>query len=146
MCPLCLITRLRTMGTMGRRLLTIVRDASRNYSNTGNLQENTAMGARWNRKVKMGYLTGMRKDHVPTLLEVCSSTASDEQSVPSESHALVPQYQGYTPISVSWCFSHYQTLVIRNKKKIKKISWTHFLLKSILSNYFSNNFSPFTMY
>lgn len=45
-----------------------------------------------------------------TLLKVCPATASDEQSVPSENHALILQHQRHTPISVTWCLSHCQTL------------------------------------
>lgn len=41
-----------------------------------------------------------------TLLEVCPATASDEQSIPSESHALILQHQRHTAVSVSGCLPH----------------------------------------
>lgn len=52
-----------------------------------------------------------------TLLEVRSTAASDEQSIPSESHTSITQHQGYTPISVSRCFSHTQMLDVKKKKR-----------------------------
>lgn len=45
-----------------------------------------------------------------TLLEVRPATASDEQRVPSESHALVLQHQRHTTIRVSRGLSHRQIL------------------------------------
>lgn len=45
-----------------------------------------------------------------TLLEVGPATASDEQGVPSENHALISRHQRHTPVSVARCLSHCQTL------------------------------------
>lgn len=54
-----------------------------------------------------------------TLLEVCPATASNEQSIPSESHALITQHQSCTPISVTRRVSHCQTLQERTESLSK---------------------------
>lgn len=54
-----------------------------------------------------------------TLLKVGPATASNQQSIPCEHHALVPQYQRHAAISVSWGLSHSQMLQqIINKIKL----------------------------
>lgn len=45
-----------------------------------------------------------------TLLEVCPATASNQQSITSENHALIPQHQRHAAICVSWGLSHSQML------------------------------------
>lgn len=45
-----------------------------------------------------------------TLLEVCPATASDQQSIPSENHALIPHHQRHAAISVSRCLPNSQIL------------------------------------
>lgn len=51
-----------------------------------------------------------RRKCVCTLLEVCPATASDQQSIPSENHALILHHQRHTAISVSWCLPNSQIL------------------------------------
>ena len=65
-----------------------------------------------------------------TLLEVCPATASDEQSVPSESHALIPCYQHHTPVSVSRCRSHRHMLQGRRYKGVQSYFIKQFKQKS----------------
>lgn len=59
---------------------------------------------------------------MPTLLEICPATASDEQGISSKSHALIPGHQSHTTICVSWCLSHCQILDERRKEQKKVFS------------------------
>lgn len=70
-----------------------------------------------------------------TLLEVCPATASDEQGVPSKSHALIPCYQHHTAVSVSRCLSHRHILQGR---------WETKAFKVILSSNLTKKFKFFT--
>lgn len=45
-----------------------------------------------------------------TLLEVCPATASDQQSIPSENHALILHHQRHAAIRVSRCLPNSQIL------------------------------------
>lgn len=51
-----------------------------------------------------------------TLLEVCPATASDEQSIPSENHALILHHQRHAAISVSRSLPNNQILQQRTGK------------------------------
>lgn len=72
-----------------------------------------------------------------TLLEVCPAAASDEQSVPSKCHALIPWHQHHTPISVSRCLSHCQILEGRRNKGELKAYKKHFIKQLQLKNWSS---------
>lgn len=65
-----------------------------------------------------------------TLLKVCPATASDEQSVPSENHALILQHQRHTPISVTGCLSHCQTLQ-RRKDRVQHKTCEKYFIKHL---------------
>lgn len=65
-----------------------------------------------------------------TLLKVRPATASNQQSIPSENHALIPQHQRHAAIGVSWGLSHSQML----QQTINRIS-----LKLIINQSYSRN-------